>query len=125
MSRRSAGPRRYRSAVSRSRSLRTRPVSARLRSPSNALASVEAELLAERASALGRAGTRLDRALAAWARHEAGEAAEQVEREALLDAIREAAYALLVQRDCAGFRCDNLAWIRAHYDIPDAAFRRI
>lgn len=100
-------------------------MSARRLAPSSALASVEAELLAERASALGRAGTRLERALDAWTRFEARDERDDREREALLTAVRDAAYALLVQRDCAGFRCDNFAWIRAHYDLPDAALRRI
>ena len=45
--------------------------------------------------------------------------------EAVLTEVRDATYALLVQRDCIGFRMDNLAWIRRHYDIPDRALRRI
>lgn len=89
------------------------------------LAGVERELLAERASALGRAGRRLERALATWNHVSARPETAAAELEAALIEVRDATYALLVQRDCTGFRMDNLAWIRRHYDVPDAALRRI
>lgn len=83
------------------------------------------ELLAERANALGRAGARLEQAIRDWRRFDSSGRSDESEASALLDRVRETAYALLVQRDCAGFRCANLQWIRDHYDIPDAALRRI
>ena len=86
---------------------------------------MQRELLEERAYALGRVGRRLERALARWKalEHAADVASPEVEE--VLDEVRDATYALLVQRDCAGFRMDNFAWIQRHYDIPAAALRRI
>ena len=95
------------------------------RSRLGALDGVQRQLLEERAYALGRAGRRLERALGRWRRVERdGELAGR-ERDAALAEVRDATYALLVQRDCTGFRMDNLAWIRRHYDIPEQALRRI
>lgn len=90
-----------------------------------ALGGVEAELAGERASALGRAGDRLEHALDAWRRLAGAPGASDAELTAALDAVARATYALLVQRDCAGFRTDNLGWLRRHYEIPEAAIRRI
>jgi hypothetical protein len=100
-----------------------RPAS--IRSRREALEQVDIDLAEERANALGRVGTRLEEAIADWQLLvEVGEATvEQVE--AALDEVARSAWALLVQRDCAGFRGDNLQWIRRHYDIPAAALRRI
>ncbi|MDX1620770.1 MAG: DUF6665 family protein [Nitriliruptorales bacterium] len=89
------------------------------------LANVERELLEERANALGRAGDRLDRALATYRSIDGRPDVPRDRVEAALTEVRDATYALLVQRDCIGFRMDNLAWIRRHYDIPDRALRRI
>lgn len=88
---------------------------------------IEAEFAEERANALGRAGRRLDEALdeRRTALAEAGGTLPPAVDELLLDAIAERLFALIVQRECVGLRHDNLAWIRAHYDVPDAAlFRR-
>ncbi|MBW3663108.1 MAG: hypothetical protein KY469_08415 [Actinobacteria bacterium] len=83
---------------------------------------VEVALIEERANALGRVGDRLEEALSAWRVAVDGDPAE---REAALVRVRDAAWALIVQRECVGFRCDNLRWIRRHYDIPPEAFRMI
>ena len=74
---------------------------------------------------MGRLGRRLERALARWKAIEQVDDVEPSEVEEILGEVRDATYSLLVQRDCAGFRMDNFAWIQRHYDIPDAALRRI
>lgn len=94
-------------------------------SSDDAHAGVVAALVEERAGALGRAGRRLEEAVdthrllveVGWA------TPEQVD--AALDGVREALFALVVQRECAGFRRDNLGWIRRCYDVPDEAVRRL
>lgn len=98
------------------------PVRARVRA--GALEQVEVDLAEERANALGRVSERLQEAIED---HEllcaVGAATpEQVDRS--IDEIATAAWNLLVQRDCAGFRGDNRRWIREQYDIPPAALRR-
>ena len=90
----------------------------------DAFVHVENQLSEERANALGRVGDRLEQAIAAWERLDVGPDGSTEERHLALMAVRDAAYALLVQRDCAGFRHGNLAWIRRHYAIPDAALPR-
>lgn len=90
-----------------------------------ALGTVESELVAERAASLGRAGTRLEDAIAAWRAVTDDAAARGDDRAAALAEVTAAAYALLVQRDCIGIRCDNLRWIREHYDLPTEALRRL
>lgn len=95
------------------------------RSRWDALDRTDVDLAEERANALGRVGHRLEEAIADWELLvEVGAAtAEQVD--AALTEVARAAWSLLVQRDCAGFRGDNLAWVRQHYPIPAAALRRI
>lgn len=89
------------------------------------MAGVERALAEERADALGRAGTRLEEAIDTWELLiEVGHATEAQVHAALVE-IRDAAWALLVQRECVGFRADNLGWIRKHYRIPATALRRI
>lgn len=88
-------------------------------------AGIEAALAEERAYALGRAGLRLEDAIETWALLvEVGHATEDQIAAGLAE-IRDAAWSLLVQRECVGFRGDNLGWIRRHYPIPSEAFRRI
>lgn len=89
------------------------------------MAGIERALAEERADTLSRAGDRLDEAIDTW--HllvDVGHATEEQIHAALVE-IRDAAWALLVQRECVGFRGDNLGWIRKHYAIPQAAFNRI
>lgn len=90
---------------------------------------VEQALVEERASALGRIGRRLEDALAQWRRvRDAaadGRADDPAEVDAALDAVARATHDLLIQRECSGFRMNNLAWIREHYDVPGEALRRI
>lgn len=91
----------------------------------NSLAAIESELVEERANALGRVGERLEEAIDTWRLLvEVGAATEAQVEQALRD-VRDAAWALIVQRECSGFRTDNLAWIRRYYDVPWAALRRI
>lgn len=103
--------------------MRGYPTPARTRS--DALAAVECDFIAERASALGRIGSRLEAAIEAWERlRAAGEVDDPRVRAALHDVV-EAAWALLVQRECAGFRVGNLRWIGRAYRVPDEALRRL
>jgi len=81
-----------------------------------ALAAVEAEVAEEKAASLGRAGSSVERSLAALA---AG--GEGADRDALLRAAREAVWGLFVQREVMGQR-DHAAVI-AHYAIPADVLR--
>jgi hypothetical protein len=81
---------------------------------------LELDIVKEQASALGIAGRKLQCALDAFATAELrGFPEENADR--LLDAIAEAAYGLLLQREFLGFIEGNLAWVRSCYDIPDRA----
>lgn len=94
-------------------------------STSGRTAGVERALAEERADALGRAGTRLEDAIDTWHLvQEVGHATDEQVQAALAE-VRDAAWSLLVQRECTGFRQDNLGWIRRHYAIPPAALARI
>lgn len=86
---------------------------------------VEEALAEERANAMGKAGKKLEDALNDHRLLvEVGHAtAEQVE--GALDAVVEAAWALVVQRECCGFRVDNHGWLREHYDVPEEVFARL
>ncbi len=98
---------------------------ARRGNTSGRMLGVERALAEERADALGRAGTRLEDAIDTWRLLiEVGHATELQVAAALVE-IRDAAWALMVQRECIGFRADNLGWIRKHYAIPPEALRRI
>lgn len=86
---------------------------------------VLAEFAEEQGHALGRAGERLNEALAEYRRmSEAGPSDSQKVREALTQA-RDAAWALVVQRECAGFRSRDLNWLREHWQVPDEVIRLI
>lgn len=80
------------------------------------------EFAAERARALGCAGRRLEEALAEYrrVRVEAGQDAG-----AALTRVRDAAWALVVQRECAGFRARDLTWLRERWQVPDEVLRLI
>lgn len=83
------------------------------------------EIAEERAHTLGRAARRLEEAVAAYraATGAGGGDAEQVE--SALRQARDAAWALVVQRECAGFRSRDLGWLRDHWQVPDEVLRRI
>lgn len=81
------------------------------------------ELADERAHVLGRAGTRLTEALTAY--REAVEAGDPERVETALADARDAAWALSVQRECAGFRSRNFGWLREHWQVPEEVLRRI
>lgn len=84
------------------------------RKPDTAFAALESELMAEAAASLGRAGTRLERALAALA---ACDASRRELRGELLDAAGAAAYAYIVQREALGMR-DSSAALDV-YEVPE------
>lgn len=89
------------------------------------MAGIERVLAEERADSLGRAGDRLEDAIDTWELLvEVGQATAQQVEAALVE-VRDAAWALMVQRECVGFRGDNLTEIRRHYRIPSAALARI
>lgn len=88
-------------------------------------ASLEREILAERAESLRRAGDRLQEALESRALLVEVGLATADQLEAALADVADAAWSLIVQRECAGFRMDNLAWIRAEYDLPPEVLRRV
>jgi hypothetical protein len=81
------------------------------------------ELADERAHTLGRAGHRLNDALAAY--RAALESGGREQLEAALQRARDAAWALVVQRECAGFRSPDFGWLREHWQVPDEVLRRI
>lgn len=86
---------------------------------------VEVALAGERASALGRAGTRLEDAVAAYRLAVAAGGLSPDQEEELLDRVTSQLYRLLVQRECAGARSENLRSIQRAYRVPDAAVRRL
>jgi hypothetical protein len=83
------------------------------------------ELDGERAHTLGRAAIRLEDALTAYRRLlDAGEPeAQQIET--ALQRARDAAWALVVQREAAGFRSRDFGWLREHWQVPEEVLRRI
>lgn len=82
------------------------------------------ELAGERAHALGRAGLRLKDALAEYrAARETGADPEQID--AALRQARDAAWALVVQREAIGFRSRDFGWLREHWQVPEEVLRRI
>lgn len=88
---------------------------------------VEVELVKERAEALGRAGRSLQEAITARrsALLAAGGELPPSDDDRLLAAITSCLYRLVIQRECSGARHGNLEAIRAAYDVPDAAIRRM
>ncbi|HVE27071.1 MAG TPA: DUF6665 family protein [Sporichthya sp.] len=82
------------------------------------------EIAGERAHALGRAARRVEETVAAYrAVTAAGGDPDQVE--SALREARDAAWALVVQRECAGFRSRDLGWLKEHWQVPDEVLRRI
>ncbi len=83
------------------------------------------EFAEERASALGVAGRRLEEAVANYRAvvEDTGSNAEQVA--AAFKRARDAAWALMVQRECAGFRSRDLSWMRELWGVPDEVLRQI
>ena len=82
------------------------------------------EVASERASTLGRAAERLSAAVARYRTLVEDGADEQRLEPALQDA-RDAAWAMVVQRECAGFRSRDLNWLKEHWQVPDEVLRRI
>jgi hypothetical protein len=78
----------------------------------------------DRAAALGRTGRSLATALATYREAVAEGCAPQVE-EVLLDEVAGWVYRLLLQRECAGARSDNLEAIQRAYDLPGAVLQRL
>jgi hypothetical protein len=78
----------------------------------------------DRAAALGRTGKGLAAALATYREALAEGCAPEVE-DVLLDDVASWVYRLLLQRECAGARSDNLDAIRRAYDLPGAVLRRL
>lgn len=102
--------------------------SAEARRATNALrgqASIEREILHERVDALRRAGDRLEDALDAFRLLVEVGAATAAQVAAALDDVADAAWSLVVQRECSGFRLDNHAWVREHYDVPPEVWGRV
>ena len=97
---------------------------ARARIQTGALAQVQLDLVEERANALGRVAERLQEAIEDHRLLRDVGAATDEQLDAALDEVATAAWNLLVQRDCAGFRGDNRHWIRQNYDLPGGAFHR-
>lgn len=86
---------------------------------------VEEALQEERAGALGRAGRTLEEAIDDHRLLvEVGQAGPEEIRLAL-DAVADAAWKLMVQRECCGFRKDNVGWMRRHYAIPAEVLHRL
>lgn len=103
-------------------SRRSNPARARIRT--GALEQVELDLVEERANALGRVADRLHEAIEDHRLlYDVGAATDE-QLESALDEVAAAAWNLLVQRDCAGFRGDNRRWIRENYDLPGGALHR-
>lgn len=65
----------------------------------DAMASIESAIVAEKAASLGHAGHQLEKALAKLAAVQDGE-----DREALIDAAAERAFAYFTQRELCGLR---------------------
>jgi len=83
------------------------------------------ELAEERASTLGRAGQRLKDALAAYREAIEAEGVDAHRIDAALGRARDAAWALVVQRESAGFRSPDFGWLREHWQVPEEVLRRI
>lgn len=83
------------------------------------------EFADERAHTLGRAGHRLQDALATYRAVIATGTGDQDRIESALRQARDAAWALVVQRECAGFRSRDFGWLREHWQVPDEVLRRI
>ena len=82
-------------------------------------------LAEERANALGRAGRKLEEAVDTHRLLvDVGVAPNDQVAEALRD-VRDAAWALMVQRECAGFREPDLGWLVRHYRVPPEVLRRL
>lgn len=92
--------------------------------PASSDVDAERGLAEETSRALGKAGHGLQAALEAYRAAAAAGLTEREER-AHLDRIARRLYALLVQRECAGARHGNLEVIRAVYDVPEGAVRRL
>ena len=82
---------------------------------------VHGEILAEQAASLGRAGAKLEAALQRLKAFDANQI--KSDRQALVGAAANAAWAFFVQRDVMGLRDQDK--VIAHYDIPGEVLCRI
>ncbi|MGQ0843352.1 MAG: DUF6665 family protein [Sporichthyaceae bacterium] len=83
------------------------------------------EVAQERASALGLAGRRLEEAVARYRALVEDDAAGDQQLAEAFAQTRDAAWALMVQRECAGFRSRDLGWLRDLWQVPDEVLRQI
>ena len=85
---------------------------------------VELEIAQEQAESLGLAGKRLREAIERFDRAVRHQQAP-TDYEELLSEVVSRVWALVVQREHIGFKQDNLRWVRDHFEVPDAALRRL
>lgn len=86
------------------------------------LDALQYEIMQETAQALGRIGGRLEEALAALRRHDEMPGSNQ-DRDELVQAAADRAFALFIQRDYLGLRTDH--HLKSTYDIPREVMLRI
>ena len=87
---------------------------------------LEYEFLREQAGALGIAGRRLESALRNYNQHlRSGSTQDAPETGHLLSDLVDKAYALLLQREFAGFLGSNIEWLKAAYGLPPEALSRL
>ncbi|WP_180898309.1 DUF6665 family protein [Martelella soudanensis] len=86
------------------------------------LDALQYEIMQETAQALGRIGRRLEEALAALRRHDETPGSNQ-DRDELVQAAADCAFALFIQRDYLGLRTDH--HLKSTYDIPREVMLRI
>lgn len=82
------------------------------------------EIAQEQAEALGLAGKKLQAAIDRFD-NAVRERQSAVDDDSLLSDIASRAWALIVQRELMGFKHENLRWVLEHFEIPDAALRRL
>lgn len=83
------------------------------------------EFAGERAHTLGLAGVRLEEAVAEYRALVEDSSSDADQVAAALRRTRDAAWALAVQRECAGFRSRDLSWLRELWQVPDEVLRQI
>ncbi|USD39291.1 MULTISPECIES: DUF6665 family protein [Ferrimonas] len=90
---------------------------------SDKYSSLESEIAKEKATTLGRAGKRLQQAIDHYYADIDG--AGESQRQSLVEAVTDAVWALILQREFSGFCHQNLEWITEHYDVPQEAISRL
>jgi hypothetical protein len=79
---------------------------------------LELEIFKEQATALGAAGKKLRLSIQKFASAKS-EGFPKNNEAVLLEDMAESFYALVIQREFAGFIEANIEWVRKHYSIPD------